>query len=59
MSHEELVSVSAEIANGILSADSSLLSKVIDRTFHDQIAASAVSIAYKILTEIEKVETEK
>ena len=49
MSHEELVSVSAEIANGILSADSSLISKVIDRAFHDQIAESAVSIALDIL----------
>lgn len=54
MTREELISLSGQIANGILSADSSIFSKAIDRTLHSQIAESAVDIAYDMLIKIDK-----
>jgi hypothetical protein len=51
---EELVELSGQIINGMMSADSSILSKVVDRTFHRGIAESAVEIALKMIKEIDK-----
>ena len=53
MTREDLIALSGQVANGILSADSSIISKVIDRTMHKQIAESAVNIAYEILKKID------
>ena len=60
MKREELLVLSGQIVNGILSSDSSVLSKIIDRTMHKQIAESAVEIAIKMLEKIDEiVEKEK
>ena len=53
MTREELISLSGQVVNGMLSADSSIISKVIDRTLHKQITESAVDVAYNILTKID------
>lgn len=53
MTHEELISLSGQIINGMLSADGSIITKVIDRTLHKQIAETAVEIAYNILKKID------
>ena len=54
MKREELLELSGQIVNGMLSADSSVLSKLIDRTMHKQIAESAVEIAKKMLEKIDE-----
>jgi hypothetical protein len=54
MKREELLELSGQIVNGILSSDSSVLSKIIDRTMHKQIAESAVEIAKKMLEKIDE-----
>ena len=46
---EELLELSGQIINGFMSSDSSLLSKLFDRTLHE-------GIAEKILEEIDKKE---
>jgi hypothetical protein len=56
MKREELLVLSGQIVNGILSSDSSVLSKIIDRTMHKQIAESAVEIAKKMLEKIDEEE---
>lgn len=53
MTREDLITLSGQVVNGILSADSSVISKVIDRTLHKQIAESAVNIAYEMLKKID------
>lgn len=53
MTREELISLSGEVANGMLSADDSIISKIIDRTIHKQIADSAVDVAYEMLRKID------
>ncbi len=52
MTRDELISLSGQVANGMLSADSSIIAKVIDRTMHKQIAEAAVDIAYEMLKKI-------
>ena len=54
MTREELIEVTGQVVNGMLSADSSLLTKVVDRTVHAQIAESAVGVAFEILKNIDK-----
>ena len=54
MTREELIQLSGQVANGMLSADGSILSKAIDRTMHEQIARSAVDVAYQMLKIIDK-----
>lgn len=56
MTREELISLSGQIVNGMLSADDSVISKVIDRTLHHQIAESAVVIAHAMLTKIDSMD---
>lgn len=53
MTREELISLSGQVVNGMLSADGSIISKVIDRTLHKQIAESAVDVAYEMLKKID------
>ena len=56
MTREELISLSGQVANGMLSADGSIISKVIDRTLHKQIAESAVDVAYNMLKKIDSTD---
>ena len=53
MTRKELISLSGQVVNGILSADGSIISKVIDRTLHKQIAETAVDVAYEMLKKID------
>ena len=53
MTREELILLSGQVVNGMLSADSSLITKIVDRTIHKQIAASAVDVAYEMLKKID------
>lgn len=55
MTREELISLSGQVVNGMLSADSSVVSKLIDRTLHKQIAESAVEVAYQMLKKIDEL----
>lgn len=54
MTREELISLSGQVVNGMLSADSSIISKVVDRTLHKQIAESAVDVAADMLRKIDQ-----
>jgi hypothetical protein len=56
MTREELISLSRQVVNGMLSADGSIISKVIDRTLHKQIAESAVDVAYNMLKKIDSTD---
>lgn len=51
---EELIELSGQIINGILSSDGSILSKLFDRTLHEGAAKITVDLAEKILKEIDK-----
>lgn len=51
---EELVELSGQVINGMLSSDSSILTKIVDRAFHKSVAESAVEIAAKMVAEIDK-----
>lgn len=53
MTREELISLSGQVVNGMLSADGSIITKVIDRTLHKQIAETAVDIAHDMLKKID------
>lgn len=51
---EELVALSGQIINGIMSSDSSFLTKLFDRTLHEGAARITVDLAHKIQQEIDK-----
>jgi len=51
---EELIQLSGQIINGVMSSDSSFLSKLFDRTLHDGAAKITVDLAEKILSQIDK-----
>lgn len=53
MTREELILLSGQVVNGMLSADDSIITKVIDRMLHKQIAETAVDIAYDMLKKID------
>lgn len=59
MTREELILLSGQVVNGMLSADSSIISKAIDRTLHKQIAESAVDVAYDMLKKIDSTDLKK
>jgi hypothetical protein len=52
VNREDLVQLTGQVINGMMSADSSILSKLFDRTLHEQAAKVAVSIARDMLKEI-------
>lgn len=52
---EELISLSGQVVNGMMSADGDVWSKLIDRTVHIQVAKVAVSIANDMLKEIDEL----
>ena len=54
MTREELINLSGQVINGMLSADDSVISKVLDRTMHKQIADTAVDVAFHMLQRIDK-----
>lgn len=54
MDKNDLITLSGQVINGMLSADSSMLTKLVDRTLHRQIADAAVNIAYEILQKIDR-----
>lgn len=51
---EALVELSGQIINGIMSSDSSTLTKLWDRTTHSNTANVAVNLAIKMLNKIEE-----
>ena len=51
---EELVELAGQVINGIMSADDSVISKILDRSIHSQVAVTAVSIASDMQKEIDK-----
>jgi len=48
---EELIQLSGQIINGIMSADNSIMTKLVDRTLHEETAKNTVELAHKILKE--------
>lgn len=53
MDKNDLIALSGQVINGMLSADGSMLTKLVDRTLHKQIADAAVNIAYEMLQKID------
>lgn len=51
---EEIVNLSGQIINGIMSSDSSILSKICDRTASNVSAKRAVELAFIMSEEIDK-----
>ena len=51
---EELVELSGQVINGMMSADSSMLTKILDRAFHKGVAEAAVEIALKMQEKIDE-----
>ena len=51
---EEIVNLAGQIINGIMSSDSSILSKICDRTASDISAKRAVEMAWIMSEEIDK-----
>ena len=51
---EEIVQLAGQIINGIMSSDSSILSKICDRTSSEFSAKLAVEMAFKMSEEIDK-----
>lgn len=51
---EELIQLSGQIVNGMFSADSSILTKLFDRTIHKGVADVAVDIAARMIEKIDE-----
>lgn len=51
---EELIQLSGQIVNGMFSADSSILTKLFDRTIHKGVADVAVDIATRMIEKIDE-----
>lgn len=56
---EEIISIAGQAINGMLSADSTMLTKLLDRTIHKKISETAVSIAEDVINRIDKIEKEQ
>ena len=56
---QELVSLAGQAINGMLSADESIWTKLIDRTIHEQVAMEAVSVAIHMQKIIDKHDEEE
>lgn len=50
---QELIELSGQVINGMMSADSSFLNKLYDRTLRKYVADVAVEIAEKMLEKID------
>ncbi len=55
----EIIELSGQIINGMMSADGSILTKIIDRTLHKNIADTAVGIAVKMIEKIDEYLNDK
>lgn len=55
----EIIELSGQIINGMMSADSSIFTKIIDRTLHKNIADTAVGIAVKMIEKIDEYLNDK
>lgn len=51
---EELITLSGQVINGMMSADSSIFSKIFDRTLHGSVADLSVDIAERMLNRIDE-----
>lgn len=51
---EDLINLSGQVVNGMLSADSSYITKLLDHTLKKQVADSAVDIAKHMLEKIDE-----
>ncbi len=56
---EELIELTGQALNGMLSADDSVLTKILDRTVHRQVAETAVCIAVDALRRIDEIENKE
>ena len=56
---KEIIELSGQVINGMMSADGSIITKVIDRTLHKNIADTAVGIAVKMIEKIDEYLKEK
>ena len=54
MDRGEFISLAGQVVNGILSSDNSVLSKLIDRAVHHQVADSAFNITRDILVKVDE-----
>jgi len=52
---EEIISIAGQAINGMLSADSTMLSKLVDRTIHKKISEMAVAIAEDVVWRIDHI----
>ena len=52
---EELIELTGQAINGILSSDGTLLSKIFDRATHTQVSELSVSIASEAIKRIDKI----
>lgn len=50
---QELIELSGQIINGIMSSNGSLLSKLFDRTVHEGSAKIVVDLAQKIVEQVD------
>jgi len=53
---DELIELSGQVINGMMSADNNIWVQLLDRTVHIQAAKTAVAIANDMLKEIDKLE---
>lgn len=51
---EEIINLAGQIINGIMSSDSSIFSKIVDRTSFDFAPKLAVDMACEMINEIDK-----
>ena len=51
---EEIIELSGQIINGIMSSDNSILTKILDRTIHTNTAHVAVEMAIKMVEKIDE-----
>ena len=52
---EEIISIAGQAINGMLSADNTMLSKLLDRTIHKKISEMAVAIAEDVVSRIDYI----
>lgn len=56
---EELVELSGQVINGMMSADSSIFTKILDRTLNKNVAEISVEIAEKMIKRIDEITENK
>ena len=51
----EIVELAGQIVNGMMSADGTVLTKLVDRILHRSVASVAVGIAFEMVDEIDRL----